>query len=1186
MYLKSIEVQGFKSFANKILFEFHDGITGIVGPNGSGKSNVADAVRWVLGEQSAKQLRGSSMQDVIFAGTEARKPLGFAYVAITLDNSDHKLPIDYEEVTVARRVYRSGESEYLINGAICRLRDVQELFMDTGVGKEGYSIIGQGQIDKILSGKPEDRRELFDEAAGIVKFKKRKSIAEKNLEEEKLNLSRVTDIITEIERRIVPLEKQSETAKEYLKYKEELKLVEINQFFLDFDNNKEVKQKQEEKLSVVKSDLMAANEQYEGVRSEFEQLTEKIKELEIQLDEKHNQSSELQVKIEKADGELKLIQQQLESIVQNEAHYNERIEAAQKAYEIKQEERDEYLAKQKDNLEKLERINESQADISEELMKLKAAIDARVKNMEGLNDDVFRYLQGNGEIKTEIQHFETLKEQVMIRKAEINQSLLNNKSDEAAVEAAVKEKEEALKAAADAIISKTEAIEATEAKIALLQNAVRDAEQVYNNKVQDCTAQESRLESLKNLAERYEGYGSSIRKIMEQKEKNKGIHGVVADLISVDKKYETAVETALGNNIQNIVTDDEQTAKQLIAFLKQNRFGRATFLPLTGIDEGKKDAPEELPKEKGVIGYAGELIETDIIYRNVINYLVGRILVVDHIDHAIALQKKYRYSLRIVTPDGEYLTPGGSISGGAYRNNSNLLGRKRELEELEEALLKQKAEAEQLLAKKDELRMERSVAREELEGHQRELQDLYVNQNTAKMNLNKEEEKLREIHDEYGALAAQLKETEIKAEGIDAQIQKKKDELQENQDRSEENRRRIENYTKLLEQEQEFEKNLSEQAAALRLEAGNYSSADEFIKENIQRAESELQRFREEMELLCVSAADFENQKKQRETDAEQNRIEKENSVHQLAQCKEDILTLNAEKDRISQINSGFFDKSDELRKRISLLEQDSFRLQNQAEKLQEQLDASVTYLWEEYELTPTTAASFKNEECTSATKNKKRISELKNAIKSLGDVNVNAIEEYKETSERYAFLTSQRDDIKAAEETLIGIINDLDAEMRKQFEEEFVHIKEQFDAVFKELFGGGKGTLELTDGENVLEAGICIIAQPPGKKLQNMMQLSGGEKALTAIALLFAIQNLKPSPFCLVDEIEAALDDSNVKRFAKYLNKLTKETQFIVITHRRGTMAAADRLYGITMQEKGVSALVSVNLIEGELDK
>jgi len=1186
MYLKSIEVQGFKSFANKILFEFHDGITGIVGPNGSGKSNVADAVRWVLGEQSAKQLRGSSMQDVIFAGTEARKPLGFAYVAITLDNSDHKLPIDYEEVTVARRVYRSGESEYLINGATCRLRDVQELFMDTGVGKEGYSIIGQGQIDKILSGKPEDRRELFDEAAGIVKFKKRKSIAEKNLEEEKLNLSRVTDIISEIERRIVPLEKQSETAKEYLKYKEELKLVEINQFFLDFDNNKEVKQKQEEKHTVVKADLLSAKEQYDSVRNEFEQLTEKLKELEVLLEEKHTHSSELQVRIEKADGELKLIQQQLESIVQNEAHYTERIEAAQKSYEIKKAERDEYLMKQRDNLDKLARINESQADISEELMKLKAAIDARVKSMEGLNDDVFRYLQGNGEIKTEIQHFETLKEQVLIRKAEINQRLLNNKSDEAAVENAVKEKEDALKAAADAIILKTEKIEANEAEVAALQTAVREAEQAYNTKVQECTAQESKLDSLKNIAERYEGYGSSIRKIMEQKEKNKGIHGVIADLITVEKKYETAVETALGNNIQNIVTDDEQTAKRLIDFLKQNRYGRATFLPLTGIDEGKKDAPEDMSNEKGVIGYAGELIDTDKKYRNVINYLVGRILVVDHIDNAIALQKKYRYSLRIVTPEGEYLTPGGSMSGGAYRNNSNLLGRKRELEELEEMLLKLKADAESLLNRKDELRQMRSKTREELETHQRELQDLYVNQNTAKMNLNKEEDKLREIRDEYGSLAAQLKEIELKAEGVDAEIQKKKDELQENLDRSEENKRRIENYTKLLEQEQEFEKNLSEQAAALRLEAGNYASADEFIKENIQRADAELQRFREEMELLSTSAADFENQKKQREKDAEQNRIDKENSVQELAKCKEDIVAYNAEKERISQMNSGFFTKGDELMKRINLLEQDSFRLQNQAEKLQEQLDASVTYLWEEYELTPTTATAFKNEEYTSATKNKKRIAELKNAIKSLGDVNVNAIEEYKETSERYAFLTSQRDDIKAAEETLISIINDLDAEMRRQFEEEFVHIKEQFDAVFKELFGGGKGTLELTDSDNVLEAGICIIAQPPGKKLQNMMQLSGGEKALTAIALLFAIQNLKPSPFCLVDEIEAALDDSNVKRFAKYLNKLTKETQFIVITHRRGTMAAADRLYGITMQEKGVSALVSVNLIEGELDK
>jgi len=1186
MYLKSIEVYGFKSFANKMVLDFHDGITGIVGPNGSGKSNIGDAVRWVLGEQSAKQLRGSSMQDVIFAGTETRKPMGFAYVAITMDNSDHKLPIDFEEVTVARRVYRSGESEYLINNSPCRLRDVQELFMDTGVGKEGYSIIGQGQIDKILSGKPEDRRELFDEAAGIVKFKKRKSIAEKNLEEEKLNLSRVNDILTEIEHRIGPLEKQSATAKEYLRLKEDLKNVEINQFFLDYDNNKNLRDEQTGKLDIVKANLEEAHASYDGVKEEYESLAKKLEDCDAELEATRLENSELEVLSEKLRGEILLLNEQLSGIEQNEKSFNERIEAAEKSVNDKKAELDSHRAKLEENNEKLERLNESQAELNEEIRKLTDAIAAREKNMEGLNNDVFKFIHSNNDIQTEMQRIKTLKEQANIAKAEVNSALLQNKSDEAAINKAIAVREQEFKDAVTKTADKSDEIDAAAKKLVGLREEADKLSKKLDAKKQEYTAEESRIEALKNLAERYDGYGSSIRKVMQQKDSVKGIHGVVADLITVDKKYETAVETALGGNIQNIVTDTEETAKKLIEYLKTNKLGRATFLPITGIDEAAKENSEDLSKEKGVIAYAGDLVECDKIYRNVIKYLIGRILVVDNFDNAVKLQKKHKYSLRIVTVEGEYMTPGGSISGGAFKNNSNLLGRKRELEEREEKLSALKGEIDKLAAERAKMSEDmKALAAKDTE-LKAELQELFVLQNTAKMNLNQEERKKNEIAEEYAQLGLKLKSADARLKDLDGEMAERKAELEENNRQSEENKQRIREYSKLLKEEEDFKSGLAEQASKISMEAANYNGAGDLMSENITRAEGELQRLKEELEKISSSAADYELQKKLRESDVENKKAEQTEAAEKSKACVEKINRLTEEKAAVSKTHSSIFGKSEELMNTISALDKDSFRLQNHIDKLEEQLNSAVTYLWEEYELTPTSAEPLKSEDPGSVTANKKRISELKNAIRALGDVNVNAIEEFRETSERYEFLNGQRNDIREAEEKLIQIINELDADMRKQFADEFQRIAEQFDFVFKELFGGGKGTLELTEEEDILEAGIRINAQPPGKKLQNMMQLSGGEKALTAISLLFAIQNLKPSPFCLLDEIEAALDDSNVKRFSKYLNKLTRDTQFIIITHRRGTMAAADRLYGITMQEKGVSAQVSVSLIDGELDK
>ncbi len=1186
MYLKSIEIHGFKSFANKIVLEFHDGITGIVGPNGSGKSNVADAVRWVLGEQSAKQLRGAKMEDVIFSGTQTRKPLGYAFVAITMDNSDHKLPIDYEEVTIARRVYRSGESEYLINGSTCRLKDVHELFLDTGIGKEGYSIIGQGQIDKILSGKPEDRRELFDEAAGIVKFKRRKSTAEKNLEEEKLNLSRITDIIKEIEKQLSPLEKQSAVAKVYLKLKEELKNLEVNQFLKEYDKLRTSREQLEEKLVIASADLDQAKVEYENTKEEYVRLEEQLEECDKTIEEDKNSYNDLKLRVEKSEGEIKVLQEQISSLIQNDEYIQNRIHTNNQDIQVKKEEEKSYLTEKAGIDEKLSAMDDLLSTALVELNEIKENILKYSKEIEECNNKIFEQLNVNSGIKSNMQRYETMLEQNNIRRAELNQKILKNKSEESQYSEAIKGCETNIQRISEVILQKTQESNTLEQSLIDIQAQIDGVSREYNEVQAQFLGEKSRLESLMNLTERYEGYGISIKKVMERKAVLKGIVGVVADIIKVEKTYETAIETALGGTIQNIVTDNEATAKELIAYLKKNKFGRATFLPLTNISSGTGIHNDRVLKEPGVLGVASNLVEADNKFNALIGYLLGKIIVVDHIDHATIIAKKYNYSLRIVTLEGELLTPGGSISGGAYKNASNLLGRRREIEEMEEVVASLKEKSTDLLQSKEEYKEAKSKHRTNLESIKLLLQDKFLEQNTAKMNLDRELVRKREYEAVYQEYLRELSEIEIQAKDLKDNLDKLTLSLSQNSQLNKEKEDRIEQLTKLLGVEREKEQGAVDKTSQLKLELSSLEQNNQFILENVKRVKREMEKLFEEEASLKGDI-----QKASQAVDEKKQIISQTESViknyqQAIMELEDKIKTKTKEKEHITSIHKSFFAKREELSSRMNELDKECYRLNGQKDKLQEQTDQQMSYMWEEYELTYTTALNIPIDDDISLTQAKKLVGEIKAKIKELGDVNVNAIEDYKNLSERYEFLSEQREDLIKAEEVLLQIIQELDTEMRIQFSEKFKAINEQFDVVFGELFGGGKADLELTENEDILEAGIRINAQPPGKKLQNMMQLSGGEKALTAISLLFAIQNLKPSPFCLLDEIEAALDDSNVKRFAKYLNKLTKDTQFIVITHRRGTMASADILYGITMQEKGVSTLVSVNLIENELDK
>ena len=1186
MYLKNIEVHGFKSFAQKINFEFHNGITGIVGPNGSGKSNVGDAVRWVLGEQSAKQLRGGNMQDVIFSGTELRKPLSYASVAITLDNSDHQLPVDYNEVTITRRLYRSGESEYRMNGSSCRLRDINELFYDTGIGKEGYSIIGQGQIDKILSGKPEERRELFDEAAGIVKFKRRKNTTLKKLEEEKQNLVRVTDILSELTKQLGPLSRQSETAKIYLAKRDTLRELDVNLFLIQYEETARQLKELLDKCTLAEANLKENQDAYQATGEAYERLEKELEELDQNINTLRDTAQDCALRKQQMAAQIQMLEQQIDAARQTESHYQNRLTVI-----------DNDLEKRADTLEsireersmirlQLQNTRKNLKNEEERLKTILAAVEDCTTAIEEGKQEIIEILNSRANTKGRAQRYDAMMEQFRIRQSEIDQRILHLKTMEKSRDNEQKQAEEQY----EKISAEIHVIEQEDVGFEKELSQISDQMREFNNRLQENQTlyhrAASRLESLRNMAERYDGYGNSIRRVMEQKERTSGIHGVVADLFHVKKNYEIAIETALGGSIQNIVTDNEQTAKKMIEFLKRNKYGRATFLPLNTINNRGGFSQEKALMEPGAIALASDLVETDPKYRVLAEFLLGKVLVVDDIDHAIAIARKYKQSIRMVTIEGESLSPGGSMTGGAFKNSSNLLGRRREIEELEKETDRFRQEIDRYTGSIEQARSRRNIIRDRVASNQETLHEKYMEQNTIRVNLTQLKGRDQEICTGYAEISrdqAELKKQMSETLDDHSQIEKM---LEESRQDERELDRFIEVRQKELEAWKTQEADKVKELEQIRLDESTLAQKEAFAGENIQRISSEteaLETEKEEIEEILLSG-----QKDQEAKSAGILSLREAVTAcaEQETTARSQMESLRVSREKSSAEHRSIFSRRDQLSSEISLLDKECFRLHTQIEKLEESRESRITYMWEEYEITPNNALQYKKEELGNANALRRDINQVKDEIRKLGSVNVNAIEDYKNLLERHTFLSGQYEDLIKAEQTLTAVIQELDEGMRRQFTEKFRDIQREFDKAFKELFGGGKGTLELDEEADILEAGIKIISQPPGKKLQNMMQLSGGEKALTAIALLFAIQNLKPSPFCLLDEIEAALDDSNVGRFAGYLQKLTKNTQFIIITHRRGTMNAADRLYGITMQEKGVSTLVSVDLVENQLTK
>lgn len=1181
MYLKSLEVHGFKSFANKLVFEFHDGITAIVGPNGSGKSNVADAVRWVLGEQSAKQLRGAKMEDIIFSGTQMRKPQGFAYVAITINNEDHQLKIPYEEVKIARRVYRSGESEYLLNGAACRLRDIQELLFDTGIGKEGYSIIGQGQIDKILSGKPEDRRELFDEAAGIVKFKKRKNMAEKNLEEERQNLVRIEDILSELEKQVEPLEKQSQKAKEYLSYRDELRNLDIHVFLTEYRQNQSTMVELQGKEEIADHDLKQAEADYEQAKAEYVTLEETLEKQNQQMEECRETITADKLKYNQCEGDIKLLQEQIHAVRQNEAHYQEQMGTLDQRLEALAEDQNSYREQETLLEQELQDSTRQQSQMSAKRQEVSDHIRDLEEEIASHNAEILAAADENTGVKTQEERFQTLLEQNNIKKVEMTKRILENKTEAVALQETLDQEKQALDDLSDKIQEMDHIGEEMSRSVRSLQGELEQLQGEHRDREQHYHMDNSRLNSLKNMTERYEGFGQSIKRVMEQKRQYPGIIGVVADIIRVNQKYEIAVETALGGSIQNIVTDDEQTAKSMIQYLKKNRFGRATFLPLTNIHGRSNGQASNILSEEGVIGLASTLVEAEPRFSGLLEYLLGRFVVVDHIDHAIALAKKYHHTIRIVTTEGELLNPGGSMSGGAFKNNNNLLGRRREMEDLEKSVAEHRERMQEITALIQEKEKQGSEMQKQIEANHGIREDLILKQNTAKLRYDRADEDMNKNREALEQIQFESQGIESQKEEIRRQLEQLQDQRKEVENQNKVREERIVQCQAKLEENRALEEQMTDRENEAKLQQNSLIQKKTFLQENISRVEQEMEGVQKEKQEVSENNAQSDTKVREKEEQILETQEKMEQLSAQIQTLEQMLEEKTGSREELSSKQKGFFQKREELSEQMNRLDKECFRLRNQQEKLQEKMDSYTNYMWEQYELTYSKAEDLQVQIDLPHEEMKKQIQSLKNKIRSLGDVNVNAIEQYQEIMERYTLLNGQHDDLIQAAEVLVGIIEELDEEMRKQFASQFEEIRIRFDKVFKELFGGGRGTLELTEDEDVLEAGIRIIAQPPGKKLQNMMQLSGGEKALTAISLLFAIQSLKPSPFCLLDEIEAALDDSNVGRFADYLHKLTKNTQFIVITHRRGTMNAADILYGITMQEKGVSTLVSVNLLD-----
>ncbi len=1181
MYLKRLEMYGFKSFADKTVLEFMPGITTVIGPNGSGKSNISDCIRWVLGEQSLKSLRGAKSEDIIFAGTQNRKSLGYAEASIVIDNSDSKLPIEFAEVTVTRRIYRSGETGYFINKAPCRLKDILELFMDTGIGKDGYSIIGQGKIDEILSNKSEERRHIFEEAAGIVKYRARKVESEKKLEQTKLNLLRINDIISEIENNIGPLKIQSEKAKKFLSLRDELKNIEVGLFLYNIDDYKKKIEEIKENLEILETQKIKEEEKANNIKLEKDDLKIQIDKLLEEIEETQKLGFEGSKKKEEYNSEIKVTRERIQNNQANYERYAEEIEQITKRNSELEEEKNQKIERKNNLFQNKDKFEKELKEKEIELEKYSKTMSTKELEIEKQKDIVQKNIDDRyerlSEINTEKANIQNLSKKETSLKNEIQMTISeldenrNKKSDMS------KEFYEVEKKRND--INKS--IEEMKIKKEECTSKIKDFEDRINSFQSEYRIKESKYKFLVETEKEKEGYIKSVKSLLQEAERNsslkEGMHGILANLISVEKKYETAIEMTLSGNIQNIVTDTEEEAKKLVNYLRDNKLGRASFLPISSV-KGTKLSKINDRGIDGIVGVAADLVDCDKKFEGIILNLLGRTVIVEDIDSAVKLAKQNSYSFKIVTLKGDIINPSGAISGGSVTQKTvSLLGREKEIKALEKELKEINKNIEKMQKEKEEYENSITETLNIFENSQKEWQELEIIYATEKQKQENVDLEILKLEAKLDKLKKDVEENKVEIETKNKIIEKLNKKVELIDEENTKTNKIIEEFTISNKDNQKYIDDLNFDITNLKISVSSFDESESSINEMMERIDLDISN----------NVNSIENKKKIREDILVENEslekkiIEVEENIKELdknvldssgkiEKLKEDKILKTNKQEKLEQELIDENNILENVREQIS-------KVDLKKSKIQLELDQIINKMWEEYELTPNNVQNI--EKIDNPTEVQKKVNSIRSEIRELGSINVDSIKEYKELKERYDFMSEQRLDLETASNKLRKIIAEMTETMKRQFSEQFKVINKNFSEVFVELFGGGKAELKLLDEENILECGIEIEVQPPGKKLQNMMLLSGGEKAFTAIALLFAILKINPAPFCVLDEIEAALDDVNVYRFAEYLKKFVKDTQFLVITHRKGTMEAADTVYGITMEEKGISKLLSMQL-------
>lgn len=1128
-----------------------------------------------------KSLRGAKSEDIIFAGTEARKSLGFAEVSIVIDNTDGKLPIEYSEVTVTRKLYRSGETGYFINKVPCRLKDILELFMDTGIGKDGYSIIGQGKIDEILSNKSEDRRRIFEEAAGIVKYRTRKAESEKKLEQTKLNLLRINDILSEIESNIEPLKIQADKAKQFLDLREELKSIEIGLFLYNIDTYKEKLEQITKDEEILTSQKQAEDEKMTHLQELKERLKQEIDSITMQIEELQNLGFESTNKIEKINSEIGIAKERIQNNSSNENRLKEEIKELMERNAGLEEESKQKQTKKENlflNKEKFQKeLEEKQKELEKLTQKLsdkELAIEEKKQSIEKNTDLKYEALEA---ISNQEVTFENLAKRQKVVNTEINSIILE-------LDTTKMSKQELNKVFSE-IETQKENAEKTlqkkkEEKINCM-NQIKAFDDEMNKLSYELRIKDARLKFLIETEKEKEGYNKSVKSLLKDCEKEpslqKGMEGVLANLISVDKKYETAIEMCLGQTLQNIVTETEADAKKLIEYLRKNSLGRASFLPVSSI-KGKKLDRIIKNSIEGVISIASDLIKCDKKYEQIVLNLLGRTVVVENMDTAINLARQNSYSFRIVTLEGDVISTSGAITGGSVQTKTvNILGRSREIEELETNIKKINAQIEKIGKSKEEYSSSSSGVIEEVSRLEKSLQDIqitYATENQKMLAIDENIKKLETRRDKLREENIQIEEQ--KKQSIQIKEEKQK-EIETLTIEIQELNKVVEEFASSHQENQKYIDALNFDITNLKISVSSFDESGTSIDEMLERIKQDISNNKISIE----NKQNNINQVQKENIELEQKITEKNTKIETIKQDVQNSGTKVEElkKDRSSK-NDKLANAENEINSQFETIEglkEQIVKIDVKKAKVQQDLEQVVGNLWEEYELTPNHVDGYRKPDNIAHTQ--KQVNALRSKIKELGSINIDSLEEYKKTKERYDFMCEQRLDLDNTAGKLRGVIADMTETMKVQFTEKMKQINKNFNEVFIELFGGGKAELILEDENNILECGIDIRVQPTGKKLQNMMLLSGGEKAFTAIALLFAILKINPAPFCILDEIEAALDDVNVYRFAEYLKKFSKETQFLVITHRKGTMEAADTVYGVTMEENGISKLLSMRL-------